>query len=202
MAPTILVFDTETSGLPKRSGFERLYPAWDLSSYDTCRVIQLAWAVYTPDGHLMHQRSMYVRPEGFVLDASASAVHKISMETLLQEGESIRAVLKEFQKELAGAGIVVGHNARFDVHAVASEAWRCGMNELAAAMEGAPVHCTMRLAREFCGARNQYGLKFPRLSELYKKLFGYEPAVQHDALADVEATAACYFALRQLGVVL
>jgi DNA polymerase-3 subunit epsilon len=202
MAPTILVFDTETSGLPKRAGFERLYPAWDTKAYDTCRIIQLAWAVYTPDGHMMRQRSVYVRPDGFVLDASASAIHKISMETLQNEGESIKAVLQEFQKELVGAGIVVGHNARFDVHAVASEAWRLGMNELAAAMEGAPVHCTMRLAREFCGARNQYGLKFPRLSELYKKLFGSEPVVQHDALADVEATAACYFALRQLGIVL
>ena len=202
MAPTILVFYTETSGLPTRAGFERLYPAWDLKSYDTCRVIQLAWAIYTADGHLMQQRSIYIRPEGFVLDASASAIHKISMEQLLEEGAPIKAVLKEFQKDLAGAGIVVGHNARFDVYALASEAWRAGMNELAAAIEGAPVHCTMRLAKDFCGARNEYGIKFPRLAELHKKLFGHEPPVQHDALADVEATAACYFALRQLGVVL
>jgi DNA polymerase III epsilon subunit-like protein len=199
---TILVFDTETSGLPKRAGFEKLMPAWDLKSYDTCRVIQLGWAVYTPGGQLMRKRSVYIRPEGFVLEAEAAAVNKITMEQLDAEGAPVRAVLKEFAVELGQAGIVVGHNARFDVNALASEAWRLGMTDLAAAIEGAPVHCTMRLAKEFCGAKGQYGIKFPRLAELYKKIFGSEPAVQHDALADVEATAACYFALRDVGIVL
>ncbi len=199
---TILVFDTETSGLPKRAGFDKFMPAWDLKSYDGCRVIQLGWAVYTPGGHLMRKRSVYIRPEAFVLSSDAAAVNGITMEKLLAEGAPVRQVLKEFEAELGQAGIVVGHNVRFDVNALASEAWRCGLNDLAAAIEGAPVHCTMRLAKEFCGAKGQYGLKFPRLAELYKKIFGAEPAVQHDALADVEATAACYFALRDAGIVL
>ena len=104
---TILVFDTETSGLPKRAGFEKLMPAWDIKSYDTCRVIQLGWAVYTPNGQLMRKRSVYVRPDGIVLNAQAAAVNKITMETLLAEGAPIKAVLKEFEGELALAGIVV-----------------------------------------------------------------------------------------------
>jgi DNA polymerase III epsilon subunit-like protein len=203
MAPTILVFDTETSGLPKRAGFEKLLPPWDLDSYSTCRVIQLGYAVYDIGGGLIHRKSVYIKPAAdFVLPADSQAVHGITLERLLEVGIPIRTALKEFAAELAGAGIVVGHNARFDVCALASEAWRAGMNDLAAAIEGAPVHCTMRLAKEFCGARNQYGVKFPRLAELYKKLFGAEPALQHDALADVEATAACYFRLRQLGIIL
>ncbi len=202
MPPTILVFDTETSGLPKRAGFEKLMPAWDTKSYDTCRVIQLGWAVYTIDGHLMRKRSVYIKPDGFILGEDAANINKITMEQLLAEGASIRDVLREFEAELGLAGIVVGHNARFDVCALASEAWRLGLTDVAAAIEGAPVHCTMRLAKGFCGARNQYGVKFPRLAELYKKLFGVEPALQHDALADVEATAACYFRLRQLGILL
>jgi DNA polymerase-3 subunit epsilon len=200
---TILVFDTETSGLPKRAGFEKLMPAWDIKSYDTCRVIQLAWAVYNQDGYMIRKKSVYIKPDGFTLnDASANSVHNITMDTLLAEGVPIKQALREFERELGLAGIVVGHNVRFDVHALASEAWRLGLTDLAAAIEGAPVHCTMRLAKNFCGARGQYGIKFPRLAELFKKLYGVEPPVQHDAMADVEATAACYFKLRHLEILL
>ncbi len=200
---TILVFDTETSGLPKRAGFEKLMPAWDIKSYDTCRVIQLAWATYTQEGALIRKKSLYIKPDGFVLnDQTANSVHNITMETLLNKGVPIRKALREFEAELGLAGIVVGHNVRFDVHALASEAWRCGLNDLAAAIEGAPVHCTMRLAKNYCGAKGQYGLKFPRLSELFMKLYGVEPTVQHDAMADVETTAACYFKLRYLEILL
>lgn len=200
---TILVFDTETSGLPKRAGFEKLMPAWDIKSYDTCRVIQLAWGIYNQDGHLIRKKSVYIKPDGFTLnDASANSVHNITTDTLLAEGVPIKQALREFECELGLAGIVVGHNIRFDVHALASEAWRIGLTDLAAAIEGAPVHCTMRLAKNFCGARGQYGIKFPRLAELFKKLYGVEPSVQHDALADVEATAACYFKLRYLEILL
>lgn len=196
----ILVFDTETTGLPARAGFEKLMPAWDLKSYETCRVIQLGWCVYGRDGGLLRRRSVYIKPDGFAVPVDSTKVHGITMERLLGEGVTMRAALAEFGADLAKAGLVVGHNARFDVCALASEAWRCGLNDLAAAIEGAPVACTMRLAKEFCGARGQYGLKFPRLAELHVKLFGAEPAIQHDALADVEATAACYFRLRELGV--
>lgn len=197
---TILVFDTETTGLPARAGFEKLMPAWDLKSYEGCRVIQLAWCVYARDGQLLRRRAVYIKPDGFVVPADSVKIHGITQERLFAEGVPIRVALKEFSGELAGAGLVIGHNARFDVCALASEAWRYGLNDLAAAIEGAPVACTMRLAKEFCGARGQYGVKFPRLAELHAKLFGAEPAVQHDALADVEATAACYFRLRELGV--
>ena len=175
-------------------------PAWDLKSYEGCRVIQLAWCVYGRDGALLRRRAVYIKPDGFVVPADSTKVHGITQERLFAEGVPIRTALRDFGVELAGAGLIIGHNVRFDVSALASEAWRTGMNDLAAAIEGAPVACTMRQAKEFCGARGQYGVKFPRLAELHAKLFGAEPAVQHDALADVEATAACYFKLRELGV--
>jgi len=50
--------------------------------------------------------------------------------------------------------------------------------------------------------RGKYGkYKWPKLMELHTKLFsvGFEEA--HDAIADIRATAKCFFELQRLGII-
>ena len=63
----------------------------------------------------------------------------------------------------------------------------------------------MQRSTNFCAIPNPNsyygGYKWPKLEELYRKLFGRMFDNAHDALADVVATKECFFALKQRGIV-
>lgn len=58
--------------------------------------------------------------------------------------------------------------------------------------------CTMKETIDFCGVKNKYGNKFPKLEELYYKLFKEKIEGSHNAVNDVFNTAKCYWKLREL----
>ncbi len=59
--------------------------------------------------------------------------------------------------------------------------------------------CTMEKTTIFCAIDGPYGYKWPKLSELYYKLFrtGFKEA--HNAAIDITATAKCFWELKRLG---
>lgn len=61
--------------------------------------------------------------------------------------------------------------------------------------------CTMRETIEFCNLPGSHGLKFPKLAELYYKLFAKNFDNAHDAKADIDATAECFWSLKQRGII-
>ena len=208
---TIIVFDTETTGLPDRAGFDKNYPAWDTRRYNNSRIIQLGYAVYTLSGFMLSENMFYIKPAGWLISKESEKIHGITQEVCEKKGIPIRDALRLFEKDLEGCVLVVGHNAVFDKHIVASESWRCCFDSFAVKVENMPCVCTMRAAKPICklplsAAQQKYAqpseYKFPRLSELHKYLFGSEPVIQHDALEDVKATARCYFELKKLGEVI
>jgi hypothetical protein len=61
----------------------------------------------------------------------------------------------------------------------------------------------MRATIQFCALpfpSGRKGCKFPKLEELHRILFNEEFAGAHDAMADVSATARCYFELVNRGI--
>ena len=67
-----LVFDTETTGLPKN---------WDAPVSDSGnwpRCVQLAWQLHDASGALLEQESFIVKPEGYNIPFDAEKVHGIS----------------------------------------------------------------------------------------------------------------------------
>jgi hypothetical protein len=62
--------------------------------------------------------------------------------------------------------------------------------------------CLMTSTVAFCRLPGRFGTpKYPTLGELHKKLFGEKLEGCHRAPADVEASARCFFRLRELGVI-
>jgi DNA polymerase III epsilon subunit-like protein len=207
MPKTIIVFDTETTGLPNRTGFDKSYPPWAIAHYSKCRVIQLAYAIYEikrgGQYKLLAEKMFYVRPDGWIVSPDSFAIHGKTTEFLMGIGIPINDVLNEFENDLKECLILVGHNSEFDKNAVAAEAWRAKRGDFGASLAAFPCVCTMRAGKEFCRIVNDKGqIKFPRLSELYFKIFGAEPVNQHDAMGDVRATALCYFHLHDLMLVI
>ncbi len=184
-----LIFDTETTGLPKR---------WDAPTTDVDnwpRAVQIAWQLHDELGNLVEQKDFLIKPEGFNVPFDAERIHGISTELAEAKGVSIHQVLQEFNAALAKTKFVVGQNVGFDVNVMGAEFHRANVQT---PLEQLPVldTCTETTA-ELCKIPGGRGGKFklPTLTELHQFLFqdGFEEA--HNATADVEATARCFFEL-------
>lgn len=189
-----LFFDTETTGLPLN---------WNAPTTDTSnwpRIVQIAWQIHTDDGTEISSHNFIIKPEGFTIPESSSDIHGITQEKAELEGVTIQDVLQEFQSHVEKADFLVAHNISFDEKVVGAEFLRNNMPD------SLPLKrrvCTKEIATDFCAIPNpgRSNFKWPKLSELHEKLFGVDFQDSHNALADVSATAKCFFALKEQGIV-
>jgi len=189
-----LIFDTETTGLPK----DWNAPLEDLDNWP--RLVQLAWQVHDAHGKLISAQNYIVKPEGFTIPYNAEKVHGISTKRALAEGHDLRKVLDIFTEDLALAEVTIGHNIEFDNNIVGAEYLRNEMTNHCAAMESID---TKDVSTDFCAIPGGRGGKFkwPTLTELHQKLFGVAFEDAHDAAYDVDATSRCFFGLIKESVV-
>ncbi len=189
-----LIFDTETTGLPQRYDA----PIEDLDNWP--RLVQLAWQLHDANGNLLSAGNRIVKPEGFTIPFNSEKVHGISTEMALKEGYPLGEVLKEFEKDVAKAEILVGHNVDFDIHIVGAEMLRASHSSgfMSKRKIDTKDESTDYVAIPGRGGR----YKWPTLTELHYKLFGKGFGDAHDAAYDVDATARCFFELIKVGVVM
>jgi len=184
-----LIFDTETTGLPKRWGA----PISDTDNWPRC--IQIAWQLHDAMGNLIEHQDYLVKPEGFNIPYDAERIHGISTELAEAQGISLAEVLEKFNIALAKAKFIVGQNVGFDVNIMGCEFYRLGVNSPMASM---PVldTCTEVTASllKLPGGRGGK-FKLPTLTELHSYLFNVPFAEAHNATADVEATTRCFLEL-------
>lgn len=105
-------------------------------------------------------------------------------------------MLQEFQKFVENADYLVAHNMSFDEKIVGAEYLRSQMNNC---LSSKRKICTMENTTNFCAISGPYGYKWPKLSELYFKLFGTNLEEAHNAAVDISATAKCFWELKRLG---
>ncbi len=184
-----LIFDTETTGLPKR---------WDAAVTDLDnwpRCVQIAWQLHDDMGRLLEHKDYLITPNGFTIPYDAEKIHGISTELAKEEGTALADVLREFQVVLEKAQFVVGQNVGFDINIAGAEGLREGISTTLLEL---PVldTCTEHTA-ELCqipgGRGGRY--KLPTLTELHDFLFNQPFEEAHNATADVEATARCFLEL-------
>jgi DNA polymerase-3 subunit alpha len=184
-----LIFDTETTGLPKR---------WDAPITDTNnwpRCIQIAWQLHDDMGKLIEHQDYLIKPEGFNIPYDAERIHGISTELAQAEGIALSEVLEKFNIALSKAKYIVGQNLGFDVNIMGCEFHRLGVDSLMASL---PVldTCTEITASllKLPGGRGGK-FKLPTLTELHSYLFNKPFSEAHNATADVEATTRCFLEL-------
>ena len=184
-----LIFDTETTGLPKR---------WDAPITDTDnwpRAIQIAWQLHDAMGNCIEHQDYLIQPDGFNIPYDAEKVHGISTELAQEQGVPLSEVLNKFNIALTKTKFVVGQNVKFDLNIMGAEFVR---GEVANPLQELPVldTCTERTA-SLCQIPGGRGGKFklPTLTELHEFLFEQPFAEAHNATADVEATSRCFLEL-------
>ena len=184
-----LIFDTETTGLPKRWKA----PLSDSENWPRC--IQIAWQIHDPKGSVISHEDYLIRPDGFTIPFDSEQVHGISTALAQDQGSPLLEVLDKFKLALNKVNFVVGHNVSFDRNIIGAEFLRSDLDD---ELEGKLVidTCTEETAT-LCKLPGGRGGKFklPTLGELYDFLFKQSFEEAHNATADVEATSRIFLEL-------
>ena len=184
-----LIFDTETTGLPKKWNS----PVTDSDNWPRC--IQLAWQLHDDSGKLTSSNSFLIKPDNFDIPYESEKVHGISTALAQKDGLNLREVIEKFLTDLDKAKYLVGHNVKFDINIIGAELYRLGIVTKFSDLKviDTCTEITANLCKIKGGRSGKF--KFPTLIELYDYLFSDSFDQAHNASADVEATARSFFEL-------
>jgi len=206
----ILIFDTETTGLPQSK----------IISPDTLdkwpHIVQFSYLVFDVSLNTIVETKDYIikMQDGIVIPSEAIAIHGITNEISEKQGVSIEVALKNFFLDLRKVDLLVGHNVSFDINMLYIELLRIiYLNVYPQAIINAykfdlhllinlnKTYCTMQESIDLCAIKktNKYGkeyTKFPKLSELHETLFKMNPKNLHNSLVDILVTLRCFMKLK------
>ena len=184
-----LIFDTETTGLPKKWNA----PLSDSENWPRC--VQIAWQIHDFNGLCIENKSFLIKPEGYTIPYESEKIHGISTSLANSRGEKIKKVLKTFLNSISKCKYICGHNVKFDINIIGAELFRIGHENKIGQV---PIidtcsEITAEISKLPGGRGGKF--KFPTLSELYFNLFNENFIEAHNATADVEATSRCLMEL-------
>lgn len=191
-----LFIDTETTGLPLNDNL----PYTDLKNWPY--LVQVALLIEDDNYGILAKRNIILKPDGYTIPESATKIHGISNERAVKNGEDRDKVISFLDLALYKSDIIIGHNVSFDLNVIKSEIIRIkGIENALFEKKKHIVIDTMKMGRNICKIPNLSFHtrlnKYPKLDELYYKLFNKHFNNQHDAMADVQAAYDCYYELKR-----
>jgi DNA polymerase III epsilon subunit-like protein len=206
----ILVFDTETTG--------KIDKYADLSETEKQPyIVQFSSVMYDTDKNDVFIYDDIIKiPQHIVIPQECIQIHGITQEKCQSDGNLLYDVLRNFHVKVKQADYIIGHNLEFDVKMLIVELYRLkeesGHDEAYDQMIdyfekgkqfNSKCFCTMKNTVDICKLENpnsspnnkKKGYKYPKLSELHKHLFSYEPKNLHNSLFDVIITLRCFYKL-------
>jgi DNA polymerase-3 subunit epsilon len=184
-----IVFDVETTGLPKD------YKASPISFELWPHIVQFSWLLVTKNTkENTKEKSYIIKPDNYIISEESSNIHNITTTYAIQNGYLLKDVLQIFKKDCDSVDFVVAHNATFDISVVSAAYHR--IKENVNFLKNKKVICTMKSSTNICKLPGKYGYKYPKLEELYFFLFKEKPnVILHNALEDSKITLKCYIEL-------
>ena len=180
----ILVFDTETSGLPPNipgknweereekskkllsiSDYKKSKSEWSkyISSWPS--IIQLSYILYDtehPEDAKIFNKYIDV-PDDVTITEESAAVHHITKESIAAVDSINRAkiydALDEFMSDVESSDVVVGHNVQFDRKMVIAELTRVSkkhkLHQIEKMMDDSNFICTMEVTQPVCNLKRE-----------------------------------------------
>lgn len=185
----ILFFDTETTGLPK----DYSAPAYNIDNWP--RLVQFGYILSDYNRNIKEKGSFIINPNGFDIPDGATKIHGITTDIANKKGISIESGFIKIKELLINVDLLIGHNIDFDINIINSESYRLNNSAI---LKDIKTICTKDASANFCALPNN---KWPKLEELHAKLFGCKFEGAHNALADITATAKCFWGLVDKGVI-
>ena len=202
----IMVFDTETTGLFPNTDQNKVHKMSDFPY-----TLQLSYLIYDMNEDcIIKEYNEYINvSDKVVISPFITDLTGITRE-MCKNGVDITDALTDFYMAYMSVDYVVGHNTAFDKRMIEIELQR-NMIELSIRLPHAAfmfndtynliqniqIQCTMEIGKKFCntytqGKNHTSWKKPPRLGELHKQLFGFEPKNLHNSLVDSKITLKCY----------
>ena len=187
----ILIFDTETTWF-----IDKKNPDLKAQPY----IIQFAWIygeIKNNEFTEIKRINQMIKPKISIPYASSQIHHIYDID--VKNAPSIEEYIDEFLQIINESDVVIWHNIEFDEEMIKLE-----LKRLNREYDYRPkqVLCTMKQTVDFCalpwtGER----FKYPKLGELYKKLFWEYFLWAHDAIIDVEATLKSFMKLYKIWII-
>ena len=216
----ILVFDTETTGLPKTK--EVSYS--EIGKWPF--VVQISYLLFDTDtNYLIKIKDHIIKiPKTIQISSESTQIHGITYEISQQKGKEWKDIIIEIYKDFTSTDLIIGHNLEFDLNILKIEMMRNILEYkmidsvflpmktrsnikkgntfnllLKLLFNNQNYYCTMQKSVDLCNIKktNSMGeyIKFPKLSELHVKLFEIEPKHLHNSLNDVLICLRCFYKL-------
>lgn len=187
----ILIFDTETTGLPKD------YKGSIYNSDNWPYIVQLSYILFDcTQNKILKNVDDIIKVAN--IPASSIEIHKITQDMSDRQGISITEALTRFNKIAKQATRLIAHNIQFDKKIIIVESIR---NKMASIFVNKPsLYCTMKTTVNVCKIEKKWPdgtkyFKYPTLSELHYHLFSTYPKGTHNAQNDILICLRCYYYL-------
>jgi DNA polymerase III epsilon subunit-like protein len=196
----IIVFDTETSGIP--------------CGVKQTTIVQFSYIIYDCELNQIIKEvdSIIKQPLGFIIPKSSINIHKITDKMCATHGVDLMNTLNEFIEDTKECYRIVGHNVNFDIRMILISLKDLqnvdnykNVDRKINYIENnilSKLYCTMIRGTKWCkipkiskSGESMKSYKYPKLSELHMKLFGECPDGLHNALVDVNACLRCYIVM-------
>lgn len=191
----ILIFDTETTGLPNKK-------EPDINKQP--RVVQFAWIIWElrADWYWKKEEeiNILINP-GIPIPHQVSQVHWI-YDIDVKEKPTAKEVMPEILEKINGVDFIVAHNLKFDETLIKLEVQRLQIQGIPLDYIPKGKICTMIAGTPVCKLSNPSWAKWyksPKLQELFYFLFGKYFKWAHDALIDVKATGIAFVEMVKQG---
>ena len=140
----VIVFDTETTGLPITKGFNNYYSYKDLDKYNSSRLLSICWQVYD-NTTFISSNYFIIKPVDFTIDNKSKSceINGITQEMALEKGIDINEVFTKLFNDLINTDRLVAHNINFDVNIILSELYRNNKNNIIDLLLSKSLYCTM-----------------------------------------------------------
>jgi DNA polymerase III epsilon subunit-like protein len=206
----ILIFDTETTGLPPYSKIicQETLDKWP-------HIVQFSYVIFdTEINNITLTKDSIVKLSNIFISEDSTNIHGITNEISKEKGENLQLILNEFFYHIRTCDLLVGHNVSFDINMITVELLRIIYNslypkehidaykfDLHFLTNFKNVYCTLQESIDLCAIKtlDKYGREFnkwPKLSELHQKLFSSIPKNLHNSFNDILVTLRCFYKLK------
>ena len=208
----IIIFDTETTGLPK----SRQSLVTDTEEWP--HIVQFSYIIYDLTTNQIEVVSDHIikLEEDIDIPEESSKIHGITKKISDEKGVSIKEVIDRFIVDLSDCELLIAHNLEFDLNVLIVELIR--MNRYAELLEdnvsidlnnsayekitNIKKYCTMKETEKKCNIKavSQTGkeyTKYPTLGELHYYLFKSYPKNLHNSLNDILICLRCFYMLQK-----
>jgi DNA polymerase III epsilon subunit-like protein len=171
----LLVFDTETTGLPKMKLLRETVEFWPY-------MVQFSFLLFDIDTYTYQEFDYVIKCP---VPITNDFIHGITSTRNIKVGYEFSDIYPIFEECYKQANLCIGHNLSFDIEMVRAECFRIGKEFIM----DIPSYCTMKSTTAICGLPNN---KWPTLLELHRHLFKESPSDLHNSMIDVWACLRCY----------